>query len=207
MMPASTTIILFPEGPVLSGSHLVERLVSLGCRVRVLDDFSTGKEENIAHLADRVEIIRGDIRDKKLCRKAAEGMEVILHQAALTSVPRSVAEPLLAHEINLTGTLNLLLAAAPNRGQEFCLCFFICRLRRRPDFSQKRGPGGKSAFSVRRSETGGRKITVRFSASSIILAPSACATLTCSAPGRTRLPSMPQSFQSSSPGCSRASHQ
>ncbi|MGB9893176.1 MAG: SDR family oxidoreductase, partial [Candidatus Saccharicenans sp.] len=112
---------LVTGGAGFIGSHLVETLVSLGCRVRVLDDFSTGKEENLTHLADRVEIIRGDIRNRNLCRRAAEGMEVILHQAALASVPRSIAEPILAHEINVTGTLNLLLAAGETGVKSFIL--------------------------------------------------------------------------------------
>ncbi|MGB9764505.1 MAG: SDR family oxidoreductase [Candidatus Saccharicenans sp.] len=103
---------LVTGGAGFIGSHLVETLVRRGCRVRVLDNFSSGKEENLKDFIDRIELIRGDIRDRKLCLRASRGMEVILHQAALASVPRSVAEPLVAHEINLTGTLNLLLAAS-----------------------------------------------------------------------------------------------
>lgn len=67
----------------------------------------------------KIELIKGDIRDKKLCFKAAEGMEVILHQAALASVPKSVAEPVLSHEINVSGTLNLLLAAGTSGVKSF----------------------------------------------------------------------------------------
>jgi len=103
---------LITGGAGFIGSHLVETLVNSGCRVRVLDDFSSGKEENLKDLTDRIEIIRGDIRNLQLCLKAVEDMEVILHQAAVASVPRSISEPILAHEVNLTGTLNLLLAAA-----------------------------------------------------------------------------------------------
>jgi UDP-glucose 4-epimerase len=110
---------LVTGGAGFIGSHLVEKLVSLGYRVRVIDDFSSGREENLGDLLDQIELIRGDIRDKKICFKVAEGMEVILHHAALASVPRSVAEPILSHEINVTGTLNLLLAAGESGVKSF----------------------------------------------------------------------------------------
>jgi len=135
---------LVTGGAGFIGSHLVERLVSLGCQVRVLDDFSTGKEENLSHLAGRVEIIRGDIRDRELCQKAAEGMEVVLHQAALASVPRSVSEPLLAHEINLTGTLNLLLAAARKGIRSFVFASSSAVYGDDQTFPKKEGLEGKA---------------------------------------------------------------
>ncbi len=135
---------LVTGGAGFIGSHLAEKLVSLGCRVRVVDDFSTGKEENIAHLADRLEIIRGDIRDRKLCRRAAAGMEVILHQAALASVPRSVSEPILAHDINLTGTLNLLLAAAESGVRSFVFASSSAVYGDDPNFPKKEGLEGKA---------------------------------------------------------------
>jgi len=102
---------LVTGGAGFIGSHLVEELVRRQYQVRVLDDFSSGKEENLAPFNSKIEIIRGDIRNMETCRRAAAGMEVILHEAALASVPRSISEPFLAHEINLTGTLNLLQAA------------------------------------------------------------------------------------------------
>ncbi len=135
---------LITGGAGFIGSHLAERLVSLGCRVRILDDFSTGREENIAHLADRLEIIRGDIRDREICRKAVEGMEVILHQAALASVPRSVSEPLLAHEINVTGTLNLLLAAADGGIRSFVFASSSAVYGDDQTFPKKEGREGKA---------------------------------------------------------------
>lgn len=93
---------LVTGGAGFIGSHLVEELVRRQYQVRVLDDFSSGKEENLAPFSSKIEIIRGDIRDRETCRRAAAGMEVILHEAALASVPRSISEPFLAHEINLT---------------------------------------------------------------------------------------------------------
>ncbi|MDY0231151.1 MAG: SDR family oxidoreductase [Candidatus Saccharicenans sp.] len=112
---------LVTGGAGFIGSHLVEKLIQLGCQVRVLDDFSTGKEENLAHLTGQVEVVRGDIRNLDLCYQAVRGIEVILHQAALASVPASISDPVLAHEINLTGTLNLLLAAAKTSIKSFVL--------------------------------------------------------------------------------------
>ena len=82
-----------------------------GHRVRVLDDFSSGKETNLESFRDGVEIVRGDIRDARLVNEAAKGVDIVFHEAALGSVPRSVADPLSTHEVNITGTLNVLLAA------------------------------------------------------------------------------------------------
>ncbi|MCX8161134.1 MAG: SDR family oxidoreductase [Candidatus Saccharicenans sp.] len=135
---------LVTGGAGFIGSHLVEKLVGLGCRVRVLDDFSTGREENLSSLVGRVEVIRGDIRDGDLCGQAAEGMEVIMHLAALASVPRSVTEPLLAHEINLTGTLNLLLAAAEKGIRSFVFASSSAVYGDDQTFPKKEGLEGKA---------------------------------------------------------------
>ena len=79
--------------------------------MRVLDDFSSGKEANLESIRADVELIRGDIRDADLVAKAAKGVDIVFHEAALGSVPRSVADPLTTHEVNITGTLNVFLAA------------------------------------------------------------------------------------------------
>lgn len=102
---------LVTGGAGFIGSHLSERLVRGGHRVRVLDDFSSGKIENLESVRDEVEIIRGDVRDIDLVREAMDGVEVVFHQAAIGSVPRSVADPISTHEANITGTLNVLMAA------------------------------------------------------------------------------------------------
>ncbi len=135
---------LVTGGAGFIGSHLAETLVNHGCRVRILDDFSSGKEENISSFRDRVEVIKGDIRDREICLQAAEGMEVILHQAALASVPRSVAEPLLAHEVNLTGTLNLLLAAARTGVKSFVFASSSAVYGDDPHMPKKEGREGKA---------------------------------------------------------------
>jgi UDP-glucose 4-epimerase len=104
-------IYLVTGGAGFIGSHLVERLAGEGHRVRVLDNFFSGKETNIASIAGDVDLMRADIRDARSVATAAEGVDVVFHEAALGSVPRSVADPVTTHEVNLTGTLNVLLAA------------------------------------------------------------------------------------------------
>ena len=93
------------------GSHLVETLLGLGQTVRGLDNFSTGHRHNLAQVRAsvgeeawrRFELIEGDIRDAQACARACAGIEIVLHQAALGSVPRSLREPQLYHDVNLRG--------------------------------------------------------------------------------------------------------
>ena len=101
------------------GSHLVENLVKQGHNVRILDNFLTGKRENIAEFLGEIDLIEGDIRDLETCRQAAEEVDFVLHQAALPSVPRSIEDPVLTNEINIGGTLNLLLAAKEKKVRKF----------------------------------------------------------------------------------------
>lgn len=102
---------LVTGGAGFIGSHIAERLVRDGHGVRVLDDFSSGKNTNLESFVEGIEIVRGDIRDARLVNEASQGVEVVFHEAALGSVPRSVADPLSTHEVNITGTFNVLLAA------------------------------------------------------------------------------------------------
>jgi nucleoside-diphosphate-sugar epimerase len=102
---------LVTGGAGFIGSNLVRALLDRGDRVRVLDNFSTGKEANLAGLEGAITLHRGDIRDAALTRAAAEGCDYILHQAALPSVPRSIAHPIETNEVNVMGTLNVLEAA------------------------------------------------------------------------------------------------
>lgn len=104
-------LYLVTGGAGFIGSHISERLARSGHRVRVLDNFSSGKEENLESLGGEVEILPGDIRDPEIVKRAVEGVDVVFHEAALGSVPRSVADPLTTHEVNITGTLNVLMAA------------------------------------------------------------------------------------------------
>jgi len=102
---------LVTGGAGFIGSNLVCALVERGASVAVLDDFSTGRRGNLAEVAARVEMIEGTITDAATCRRAAAGADYVLHQAALPSVPRSVEDPLETHAVNMTGTVNMLVAA------------------------------------------------------------------------------------------------
>ncbi|UCC39926.1 MAG: SDR family oxidoreductase [Candidatus Aminicenantes bacterium] len=105
------TKYLVTGGAGFIGSHVAEELVRRGHKVTVLDNFFTGKRENIAPFMDKIELIEGDIRDMDICRQSLEDVDFVLHQAALPSVPRSIEDPVLASEINIQGTLNLLVAS------------------------------------------------------------------------------------------------
>ncbi len=102
---------LVTGGAGFIGSNIVDTLVTAGRRVRVLDDLSNGRRANLDPYGARVECIQGDIRDLDACRRAVVGAEVVLHLAALGSVPRSIADPATSHDVNVTGTLNVLMAA------------------------------------------------------------------------------------------------
>lgn len=93
------------------GSNIVEELMARGETVRALDDFSTGRRANLAPFLDRTQLLEGSINDEALVARAVQGVDYVLHQAALPSVPRSVTDPLASHEANATGTLKLLIAA------------------------------------------------------------------------------------------------
>ncbi len=102
---------LVTGGAGFIGSHLAERLVDLGHEVRVLDNFTTGRRQNIAHLEGRIEIVEGDIRDEATAAKAVAGMDTVFHLAALASVPRSVDDPVTSNDVNVRGSLNMLVAS------------------------------------------------------------------------------------------------
>ncbi|MDD5136422.1 MAG: SDR family oxidoreductase [Candidatus Omnitrophica bacterium] len=102
---------LVTGGAGFIGSNIVEELVRRGERVRVLDSFITGKRENLRPFAGRVKVIKGDIRDKGALKRALAGIDYVIHQAALRSVPKSVDDPFTTNEINVFGTLNLLMEA------------------------------------------------------------------------------------------------
>ncbi|MGQ9583879.1 MAG: SDR family oxidoreductase [Anaerolineae bacterium] len=106
-----TDTFLVTGGAGFIGSHLVETLVARGEKVRVLDNFSTGKRANLAPFLGRIELLEGDLADLPTVRRAMEGVTWVLHQGALPSVPRSIEDPLTTHQSNATGTLNVLLAA------------------------------------------------------------------------------------------------
>jgi UDP-glucose 4-epimerase len=99
---------LITGGAGFIGSSLARALLARGDQVRILDNFSSGKRENVADFADKVELIVGDILDDAALTRALGGVEVVFHEAAIPSVPKSMAEPLENHEANATGTLKVL---------------------------------------------------------------------------------------------------
>ena len=104
-------LFLVTGGAGFVGSHLVEELVRRRERVRVLDNFSTSKRENIETFLGDVELLEGDVRSYQTVREAVSGVDIILHHGALPSVPRSVKDPLTTNDVNVAGTLNVLDAA------------------------------------------------------------------------------------------------
>ena len=115
------SLYLVTGGAGFIGSNIVEELLKRGEKVRILDNFSTGKRENIETLQKifdsnkkgnlHLEMVEGDIRSYHIVREAVDGVDFILHQAALPSVPRSVKDPITSNEVNVVGTLNILNAA------------------------------------------------------------------------------------------------
>lgn len=105
------TTYLVTGGAGFIGSHLVTALAERGMRVRVLDNLSTGSRQNLAHLGGRIELVKGNLLDQPTVERALADVEVVYHQAALASVPRSVAKPLDSHAACVTGTLHVLDAA------------------------------------------------------------------------------------------------
>jgi nucleoside-diphosphate-sugar epimerase len=105
------SLSLITGGAGFIGSNMVRFLLDKGQKVRVLDNFETGKRENLTEIAERIELIEGDIRDKAKVQQAVKGADVVYHLAALGSVPRSMKDPVTTHEVNVSGTFNVLLAA------------------------------------------------------------------------------------------------
>ena len=102
---------LVTGGAGFIGSHIVDALVKNGDKVCVLDDLSSGRRENLEGVADKIKFVEGDIRDKVIAAKAMDGVDYVLHQAALRSVPKSLGNPKLYNDVNINGTLNILEAA------------------------------------------------------------------------------------------------
>ncbi|PHQ30585.1 SDR family oxidoreductase [Leeuwenhoekiella nanhaiensis] len=105
--------ILVTGGAGFIGSHLIDRMLNLGAQVKCLDNFSTGKHENLLSFKNHpnFELLEGDIRDFEVCKEAVKGCDSVSHQAALGSVPRSLNDPISSHAVNVSGFLNILEAS------------------------------------------------------------------------------------------------
>lgn len=110
---------LITGGAGFIGSNIARRLVSAGEQVVILDDFSTGKRENIADLLPKIEVIEGDVCDLDTVRKATKGVDFVLHHAAVVSVSRSIDDPIRTNQVNIEGTLNCLIASKEARVKRF----------------------------------------------------------------------------------------
>ncbi len=104
-------LYLVTGGAGFIGSNLVAALLAQGHKVRVLDNFSTGRRENLNSYAERIELIEGDLRSYQIVQEAVAGTDFVLHHGALPSVPRSVRDPITTNEVNVAGTLHVLQAA------------------------------------------------------------------------------------------------
>jgi nucleoside-diphosphate-sugar epimerase len=102
---------LVTGGAGFIGSHIVEALLQRGDQVRVLDNFSTGKKENLEGLPGKAEVLEGDLRDPRVVKAAVRGMEAVFHLAAFISVPQSIEDPETCFAVNVSGTVNLLESA------------------------------------------------------------------------------------------------
>lgn len=104
-------LCLVTGGAGFIGSNIVDGLLSKGYRIRVLDNLSSGKRENLAHAGSRIEFLKGDLRSDKDVKKAVRGARYVFHLGAISNVPQSVDQPLVTHEVNVTGTFRLLQAS------------------------------------------------------------------------------------------------
>ncbi|HAM37796.1 MAG TPA: LPS biosynthesis protein WbpP [Elusimicrobia bacterium] len=112
-------LVLVTGGAGFIGSNIIDKLLEKDYKVRIIDNFCTGKIENIRHIINEVELIRGDIRNKNIVDKAMKGVDCVFHEAALRSVPRSIDDPVSTNDVNINGTLNLLMAAKKSGVKRF----------------------------------------------------------------------------------------
>ena len=143
-----TSKVLVTGGAGFIGSNLCETLLDLGSKVVCLDNFATGKPENLSAIIDHpsFELMEGDIRNLDDCRKAVEGTHYVLHQAALGSVPRSLKDPITSNEVNVSGFLNMLVAARDAKVKRF---IYAAPSPPRESFAHARSSRGRNGRSGR----------------------------------------------------------
>jgi len=150
---------LITGGAGFIGSNIAEKLISQGHFVRILDNFSSGRRENFKFTKwlgkSKFELIKGDIRNQADCNRACQGIDYVLHQAALRSVPKSMQDPQSYNEVNIKGTLFMLKAAAKNKVKRFHHRHFFQRLRKKVEESPgKQRAGGKAHEDVQEAVKG-----------------------------------------------------
>lgn len=162
------TLFLVSGGAGFIGSNLCEAILNMGCRVRCLDDLSTGKEENTQLFAGNknYEFIKGDIRDFDVCCDACSGVDFVLHEAAWGSVPRSIEMPQFYSENNITGTLNLLEASRRAGVKKFVYASSSSVYGDEPELPKREGKEGKLlspyALTKRCNEEWARQYTLHY---------------------------------------------
>jgi UDP-glucose 4-epimerase len=141
---------LITGGAGFIGSNIATRLVDLGEKVVVLDDFSTGKRENLARIEDRIEVIEGDVCDSGAVEAATAGVDYVLHHAAMVSVPRSIEEPVRSNAVNIDGTLNCLVAARDAGVKRFVFAASSSAYGENPELPKREDmkPDPKSPYGV-----------------------------------------------------------
>lgn len=141
--PENSTFLV-TGGAGFIGSNLCETLLSMGYKVRCLDDLSTGKQENVELFTDSgdYEFIKGDIKELQICMDACKGVDYVLHQAAWGSVPRSIEMPLFYCANNITGTVNMLEAARQNHVKKFVYASSSSVYGDEPNLPKKEGTEG-----------------------------------------------------------------
>ena len=140
------------------GSSLARELLSRGEQVRGVDNFSTGKRENLSDILDRIDFREADITDLDAMHKACAGVDYVLHQAAIPSVPKSVLDPLGSNRANVDGTVNVLVAARDAKVKRVVYAASSSAYGDTPDPAQARGHEARSHFALRRGETGERTL-------------------------------------------------
>lgn len=130
------------------GSNISEELVRRGHQVRILDNFSTGNRDNLTNIKDKIELIEGDFRSYHTVREAVDGVDFILHQGALPSVPRSVKDPITSDEVNVNGTLKLLYAAVDAKVKRAVFASSSSIYGDSPTLPKKEDMPPRSSFSI-----------------------------------------------------------
>lgn len=181
------SVFLVTGGAGFIGSNLCEAILDMGYQVRCLDDLSTGKQENVEMFLDRTgyTFIKGDIKDLETCRRACDGVDYVLNQAAWGSVPRSIEMPIFYEQNNIGGTLNMMEAARESGVKKFVYASSSSVYGDHPALPKKEGIGAR-CFLPMRSQSAPMRSMASFIKSCTDWIPMACVTSMYSDAGRIR---------------------